>query len=214
MANPAVGQLCTLSFGGGRVHPCVITKVVSGTNVNLAMLNDDQTQTWDDGVGAPGVVGVQQLANVAKGSGTGQWQDIVTPDPVLADMAAAVTAGGSSFLASAYSASQPSRSLNANFQPSATRPTLCVYTGTWQGSLSVTGSQTGTVELRSDSAATPTTARTSVVPAVNLALGLTVGSTINLPWVLAYSCIAGHNVRLVTSGTGTFVITSSCEIVM
>lgn len=219
MANPVIGQMCTISFGGGRVHIARIAKVISGTTVNLVMDNDDSTATWDDPTGSPGPLSCLQIASVTKGSGSGQWQDIVTPDPVLADAStiassAAASAVASAALQSGFTVNTPTRTLNSNFQPSASRPSLCIYTGTWTVSLSVTGNQAGAVELRSDSAATPTTVRADQPFVMNLALGLTIGSTQSNPWLLSYAVPAGHNVRLPTTGAGTFAITRSTEIVM
>jgi hypothetical protein len=203
MANPIVGQQATISWTNGRVHQAVITGIVSGTTVNLLVGNDDPAVTWDDPSGSPGYITWIPIAGVAKGAGLGEWQDIATPDPVLAGA-----------LAAAFSDSTPTRALNANFTPSATRPVLCSYSGVWTGSLSLTGSQVGVIELRSDSAATPTTKRMDAQPQMSLGVAVALGSTIGIPWLLSYLCPANHPVRLVTSGAGTFALTSQVEAVL
>lgn len=217
MTNPIVGQAATISWTSGRVHQAIITGVVSGTTVNLLVGNDDPFTQWDDPSQSPGYITWIPIAAVPKGSGLAAWQDATTPDPVLAAVASAVTAAlasTTSFMVSAVSESTPTRTLNANFTPSATRPVLCIYTGTWTGSLSVTGSLAGVLELRSDTSATPTTKRLDAQPGLNMTLsvGVTVGATI--PWELMYLCPLGHNVRLVSSGTGTFAITGQNETVL
>jgi hypothetical protein len=207
MTNPIIGQGASISFTNGRVHQAVITGVVSGTTVNLIIGNDDPTVQWDDPSQSPGSVPWLPLTGVTKGASLGQWQDAVTPDPVLSAIAAVALSTG-------VSESTPTRALNANFTPSSTRPVLCIYTGTWSGSLSVTGSLAGVLELRSDTSATPTTKRIDAQPGLNMTLsvGVTVGATI--PWTLTYLCPINHNVRLVSSGTGTFALTGQTETVL
>lgn len=86
------------------------------------------------------------------------------------------------------------RTLDTTFQPSASRYTLCVYTI----ELQCTALQTMLVELRSDSAATPTVARCSAKLTV-AATGVATTIRQTLTWITA----PGDNVKLVTAGTGT-----------
>lgn len=98
----------------------------------------------------------------------------------------------------------PARTLNANFTPSLVGATLVLYTI----ELQCTASQTSSVELRSDSAATPTTPRTSAV----LTIAAT-GIATTVRQLLAYVVAAGDNVRLVSAGNGTTpVIAQQVEI--
>lgn len=110
----------------------------------------------------------------------------------------------------------PSRSLNSDFQPSSTLPTMVFYTVELICTANLSGGETATVELRSDSASTPTTVRTTVRNAnsVSLAIALTLVNT--HVGVLSYIVPAGHNVRLVSSATGSPTITllSSVEVAL
>lgn len=109
----------------------------------------------------------------------------------------------------ASSPSTPSRTLNANFTPNATKATMVFYTIEITCILSLLGGQTGTVELRSDSAATPITARCAVRNANSGIIGLT-----NTQYsVVSYLVPAGHNVRLVSSGTAASItIVNQAEV--
>jgi hypothetical protein len=168
------------------------------------MGTDQPTGTWDDPSGSPGYITWIPLSNVNKGTNLGEWQDIVTPDPVLATgMASAVTENSS-----------PGRAIGTSFVPSATRPVLCTYSGIWTGSLNVTGTQVGVLELRCDTSNPPTTKRTDVQPQTSLTLGISVGSTIGIPWSISYLCPIGRRVLLAASGQGSFTLTSQTETVM
>lgn len=68
--------------------------------------------------------------------------------------------------------------------------------------LVITTGQTATVELRSDSAATPTTARTSATSNI-------IGT---LRFELVYDVPPGDNVKLVSSGTGASTIANQTEM--
>lgn len=119
--------------------------------------------------------------------------------------------------------STPSRTLNSNFTPNATRATLCVYSVriTTTGSLTITGgsTQTGRVELRSDNSATPSTTRCQIEGSAGLTGTVVVGVAINntdiVEAVLIHIVPPGQKVRLVTTnvtGTPTFSITGSSEV--
>lgn len=94
------------------------------------------------------------------------------------------------------------RALDAAFTPDAAKAVLCVYTI----QLIAAGGASALVELRSDSAATPTTVRCSASLAVTGA-----GDSDTVHCVLVYLCPAGDNVKLVSSGTGTPTVAHQVE---
>lgn len=110
-----------------------------------------------------------------------------------------------------YTASTPSRSLNSDFTPSATNATFACYTISIACSISLGGSCTGTVELRSDTSSPPTTVRaiTSQSLGGTLVIGLTLSNTQQVP--VCHMVPPGHNVRLVSSGGATITITAQSE---
>lgn len=110
--------------------------------------------------------------------------------------------------------STPGRALNTTFQPHATRPTQVSYAASISCTVSLGGSVTGTVELRSDANNPPTTvrARTSLTHALGLGVG--VGSTVANTDNLSFMVPPGHFVRLVTSGTASIALVDQTEVVM
>lgn len=100
-----------------------------------------------------------------------------------------------------YTPSTPSRALGTTFQPSATNAAMLFYSVAFNCTLSLTGTQTSTVDLLSDTASPPTTVRGRVV--AGLGGALTIGLNIASPdtKMLVYLAPPGHNVRLVSSGT-------------
>ena len=111
-------------------------------------------------------------------------------------------------------ASTPTRVLNTTFAPNSTRPVLVIYTVEISCTATLLGGQAGTVELRSDMAATPTTVRSSVSNAntVSLAIALTAVNTQR--GVLTYLVPPGHNVRLVVSGSATITLVNQTEVTL
>jgi hypothetical protein len=102
-----------------------------------------------------------------------------------------------------WTPSTPSRALNTTFTPSTTNFVHCIYTI----QLVETPGQDGTVELRSDTASPPTTVRCSG----RSAAGALLGASVTNRTILTYVCPPGDNVRIVTSGTGTFSIVNQTE---
>lgn len=103
------------------------------------------------------------------------------------------------------------RTLNTDFQPSATRPTLVIYTVRISGALTA-NQTTGNVQLRSDAAATPTTVRCQARLDFKVTGALT---TMNetCDFVLTYLVPAGHFVRLAsTTEAGVVVFTRIAEV--
>lgn len=111
-----------------------------------------------------------------------------------------------------YSASNPTRTLNSNFQPSASNVVDACYTISFACSISLGGTCTGTVELRTDSAATPTTyaGKTEMSIGGTLVIGLTLSN--GQKGQVCAKVLPGHNVRLVSSGTATMAVDGSREV--
>lgn len=110
-----------------------------------------------------------------------------------------------------YTASTPTRALNTNFTPSSTSAVMACYTVKISCSLTITGSCTGTVELRSDTNSTPTTSRARAVNEISATLALTITIANNPEHEMCYLVPPNHNVRLVSSGTATISITAQSE---
>lgn len=111
-----------------------------------------------------------------------------------------------------YTASTPTRTLNTNFTPDATKAVSVVYTIQIACTATLIGGQTGTVQLLSDTNTTPTTVRDTVANtnSVSLAIAVTVVNTQTAS--LHYIVPPGHNVRLASSGTATISIISQSEV--
>jgi len=95
--------------------------------------------------------------------------------------------------------STPARTLNTNFTPNASRPTLCIYSVQISCTTTLLSGDDGIIDLRSDTAVTPTTVRCSMRNRLFQGLGVTVGTNSVVRSVLIYLVPAGHNVRLVTT---------------
>lgn len=110
-----------------------------------------------------------------------------------------------------YAASNNSRALNTTFAPNATKAVMGCYTVSLSCSISLGGTCTGTVELRSDTSSPPTTARGAATITVGgtLLLGLTI--TTAQSQQVCYLVPPSHNVRLVSSGTATISIVAQSE---
>lgn len=111
----------------------------------------------------------------------------------------------------------PVRALNTNFTPNTERPTLCIYSVEIAGVTTLLSGDDGTIDLRSDTAVTPTTVRCSMRNRVFQGLGVTVGLQSTIRSTLVYLVPAGHNVRLVTTvivATPVFTLVSSCEVTL
>lgn len=114
-----------------------------------------------------------------------------------------------------YTALSASRSFNANFTPSSTLVTDVCYSVKIACSISLGGACEGTVDLRSDTNATPTTS----IGQANMALGgtLLVGLVVSNSQItqVCGRILPGNNVRIVTttvSGSPTFTLVGSREI--
>lgn len=110
-----------------------------------------------------------------------------------------------------YSSTNENRSLNSDFTPNETKAVLVSYTVEITCTASLSGGQSGLVELRSDINATPTTVRCAVSNANSVSLALAVTLVNTYKGVLSYLVPPGHVVRLVSSGTATITLTNQVE---
>lgn len=120
-------------------------------------------------------------------------------------------------LSANFTVTTPARTLNSNFTPSAERPTLCIYSCEIGGTTTLLSGDDGVIELRSDTAGTPTTVRCSIRNRVFQGLGVTVGTNVITRSVLTYLVPPGHNVRLATVtlvAAPTFAIIHQTEITL
>lgn len=113
-----------------------------------------------------------------------------------------------------YSSTTPSRSLNTNFTPSATNAVWVFYTISISCTITLAVGQTGSVELRSDTNATPTTVRSKVSNTNSGLLTLGLNLVNAQESILSYLVPPGHNVRLVSSGGATISLTNQNEVAL
>lgn len=112
--------------------------------------------------------------------------------------------------------STPSRTLNSAFQPSATKPTLCVYTVRCSTTLTAIGTSTAQVDLLSDVNTSPTTVRASGRNTQVIGVGITINQQTGTDVTLTYLVPAGHYVKLASTlaGGGTATLISQTEIAL
>lgn len=113
--------------------------------------------------------------------------------------------------------STPSRTIGTAFQPSATNAVFCLYSIQIACTASVSGGQTGQVQLLSDASNPPTTVRATLVNqnTSTLTIGLTVVN--NQTSILSYLVPIGHYIKLVstnTTGTPSYTMVSQTEAVL
>lgn len=227
LAAPVVGQVVIYKTSSTRSSPALVSKIVSGDTVNLVAVID-ASDDWPV-INVPSTNPAWLYTSIAKGTGVGEWQEATIPTVLIDEMESqaegvvATELGGGGAITSAIETatagqlasptgwSSPARTLNSNFKPSATRTTLTTYSGTWSGTLTATGSVAGVIQLLSDTAGTPTTECDDQQPAFSATLLIGVALTQVSPWKVTCMVPADFNVRLATSGTGSFAITSITE---
>ncbi len=148
--------------------------------------------------------------SAADGVFTGDME--VGGDTVITGDLAAGTISAPKFTAAlagvvgAMTVATPARALDAAFQPSATRPVLCIYSvkiGTF--------TDTGIIELLSDAANPPTTSRG------NFEVGSGAVAVVEGAGLLVYLVPPGHYVKLKTTDLGsgaTFTLVTQTEITL
>lgn len=110
--------------------------------------------------------------------------------------------------------STPSRSLNAVFQPSTTRATLCIYTIQITTTITLGGLQTGVVQLLSDSANPPTTVRAATSSGFSGTLVVGISMTSQQQCMVAYIVPPGDYVKIASSGTATITLVAQSEVTL
>lgn len=110
----------------------------------------------------------------------------------------------------------PGRTVNTNYQIHATRPAIVIYSVQLHTVLTLIGTSSAKVELRSDSAVTPTTPRSEVMHQINIGVGIAVNQQSDVVNNLVAFIAAGDNVRMVPtlSNGGTATLTRQLEIVL
>lgn len=192
---PEVGQLVLYRLSSTRTCPAVIAQVVSGSTCHLDVMIDEATD-WPNG--SSWLSPVKMIESIDEGTGVGEWQVAVVPEPIddaISTAVAGVDLSGRTAVATA--GTSPGIGLDTARQPSTTRPVRVVATGTFALTSTLILPATGAVELRSDSASTPTTKRGAQVAQLS---GVVASMTV--PWSMTYDVPAGHYYKLVTSGTG------------
>ncbi len=193
MSDPVLGQLVKYRTSTSRTAIGVVTLVTSSTRVSFTALAD----TADDWpvTNIPTTIHPAHLyEDVDKGTDVGQWQECDLPAPVADAVNAMIAAA-----IAAPAGNAVSLALNTARQPSTTRSTRVVVSGTWTANVTASG----VVALKADSTSSPATVVDDAQPAVTLAVGV----GITLPWKLVYDLPAGHSYQVATSGGGTFAIT-------
>lgn len=224
-----VGQRIVYRLAPSDYRSARITKIVSGTTVNLvAFTTGDE---WYSGV--PGDIPAYYISEVAQGTAVGTWQEATGVDPAVSSeidsdvateasardvaIAAAISDEADARDAAIASAvtercavpgagASVSLALNTPRQPSTTRPVLVTVYGSWSWVLSAIGSQSGAATLKSDISSTPTTPKGIATCARGISVGITVGDTGTMPWSMSYEVPPGDYYQIATTGTGTFAI--------
>lgn len=120
-------------------------------------------------------------------------------------------------LTDTFTPANNSRTLGSAFQPSATRPTLVSFSVRVVSALTLAGGAAGRIELRSDSAATPTTVRGRVAGGATGTVVVGISLTDTSEGTLTYLVPAGHFVVLQgvnETATPTYSITAQYETVL
>lgn len=156
MTIPVLGQPVTLKTQASplRVVSASVTKVIDADTVSLVAFIDSEDDWPVSNI--PYQHPAQLYENVARGTGVGQWQEASLP-------------------AQAGAVSTVSLALNTPRQPNTDRATRVTISGTWSWTLNAVGTATGTVALKTDSSATPTT----VVITMPFSRGIGVGISVN-----------------------------------
>jgi hypothetical protein len=211
MATP--GQQAVYRLASSRYMQAVVTKIVSGSTVELVVLGDGVA--WGDG--DPASLGAKVYTSIPQGSDVGEW----LPGTIVDDTVTAAVAGLASGtyvdaeVAGACAvpgAGAPiSLALSTPRQPSATRPTQLTVYGTMELASTVLTPQSATVELQSSASSTPT----AVVGGPLTASLSGVLATQMSPWTVTYIVPPAHYYQVVkTAGAGTVSITHINEQVM
>lgn len=106
-----------------------------------------------------------------------------------------------------------SRALNTNYLLSSSVDTWVSYSVTSTCTATLIGGQTETIELRSDTATTPTTVRATYTNGNTVSLAIAITVTNTQASQLSYLVPRGHSIRINSTGTCTAVsIVSQVEL--
>lgn len=196
IADPVVGQGVIFRYDSTHIYPAIITKIVSGTNVNLVALSAINS-VWYTGGPDGSVVAAIPFGNVAMEEDTDYrwWPNENVP--VEGPQGPQGATGASSNIASI---STPSLTLNGGaVQFSSTNETIYTVSVSIGGTINLTTSFDGDISLLCDSNTTPST----VVGVVgNSSVGTVVvglNETRTAKYTLSWRLQAGHRCRLTTT---------------
>lgn len=203
-----VGQQAVYRLESSRYVNAVVTKIVSGSTVELVCFSDGSA--WGDG--DPASLGAKVYDSVALGTSVGQWQPgTVVDDAVAAGVAglaseAYVDSASTACLAVPGASSTVSLASGTPRQPSATRPVLVMVSGSWSWSLNAIGTVTGSLTLKADSSSTPTTVIRAPAWSRGITVGVVVGDTGTMPVEFDLVVPPGHYYSVTSAGGATFSI--------
>jgi hypothetical protein len=213
-ASPIRGEAVIYHYDGSHDYNAFITKVNSGTEVNLVAFSWVDT-AW--GNTAPASIFVQGFLGVEQGSGTNRWEENTAVEsmgptgPTGATGSTGATGPGSNVTGT----SAVSRTLNgAAWQSSTTKDTELVFTVKIDNTLNLSGGAGGTVHLFCDSGSSPTTEVASVAAANTGTLTIGLALTVSQTQVLRYRIPQSHFCKLTTTnevGTPTFTLVRQLE---
>lgn len=165
--------------------------------------------------GATGATGAQGVAGPTGAAGTAGATGAQGTAGTAGSSGATGAQGPSGF--STITPSTPARSLNAVFQPNATKAVDCSYSISITCTATLTGGQTGKVELFSDAVNPPTTLRSTLRNSNSVSLAIALTAVNEQTSLLNYLVPIGHYVKLLTTnvlGTPTFSMISQSESVL
>lgn len=204
-----LGQQAVFRKASSRYMQGLVSAIISGDTVDVVVLSDGAA--WGDG--DPGSVPAKLFESIELGSGVGQWQ----PGTIVSDAIATATtnlatysyadSGDAARCALPAAGSSQSLALSTPRRPSTTRPTTVTAYGSFTLATALLAAQGATVQMLSDSSATPSTVVGGPLT-VNNGVG-TVGTAV-IPWMMEYAVPTGHYYQIVQSatvGTGTVSIT-------
>jgi hypothetical protein len=91
-------------------------------------------------------------------------------------------------------------------QPSASRPVLVMVSGSWSWNLSALGTQTGSLTIKSDASATPTTVIRAPAWSRGISAGISIGDTGTLPVEFDLIVPPAHYYSVTAAGGATFTV--------
>lgn len=193
------GKLSSIPAMGGDVTGTVGANTIASNAVTTAKINNAavtfaKIQSITD----------NRLLGRSAGS-SGDMQHITVGDGL------SLASGTLSKVAPIDSVNYPSRSLNSVFTPNASKWVEAKYVISMSAALTLSGGQTGTVQLMTDGTGTPTTVCDDV--SIGNSGSLVIGVAITNAQTVSVKCHVkpGDKVRLVTSGGATISLVRSVE---